>query len=35
LINGIARTEGDAGARITLGAQLFDAPYEAWRRKKA
>jgi hypothetical protein len=34
LINGIALTQPDDEARITLGAQLLDALYEAWRRKK-
>jgi hypothetical protein len=34
LINGIALTQPDDEARIALGAQLFDAFYEAWRRKK-
>lgn len=34
LINGIALTQPDDEARIALGAQLFDALYESWRRKK-
>lgn len=34
LVNGIALTQPDDHARITLGGQLFDALYEAWRRKK-
>ena len=34
LINGIALTQPDDEARIALGTQLFDALYEAWRRKK-
>ena len=34
LVNGIALTQPDDEARIALGAQLFDALYEAWRRKK-
>jgi hypothetical protein len=34
LVNGIALTLSDDHARITLGGQLFDALYEAWRRKK-
>jgi hypothetical protein len=34
LINGIALTQPDDGARIALGARVFDALYEAWRRKK-
>jgi len=35
LINGIALTHPEDGARIALGSQLFDALYEAWRRKKS
>lgn len=35
LINGIALTQPDDEARIALGSQLFDALYEAWRRKKS
>jgi hypothetical protein len=35
LINGIALTQPDDEARIVLGSQLFDALYEAWRRKKS
>jgi hypothetical protein len=34
LVNGIALTQPDDEARIALGAQLFDALYEAWRRKR-
>ncbi len=34
LVNGIALTQPDDQARIALGSQLFDALYEAWRRKK-
>ena len=34
LINGIALTQPDDAARVALGAQLFDALYESWRRKK-
>ena len=34
LINGIALTQPDDEARIALGSQLFDALYEAWRRKR-
>jgi len=34
LINGIALTRPDDADRIALGAQLFDALYESWRRKK-
>ena len=34
LITGIALTQPDDEARVALGAQLFDALYEAWRRKK-
>ena len=34
LVNGIALTQPDDEARIALGTQLFDALYEAWRRKK-
>lgn len=34
LVNGIALTQPDDETRIALGAQLFDALYEAWRRKK-
>jgi len=34
LVNGIALTQADDHARIALGGQLFDALYEAWRRKK-
>lgn len=34
LVNGIALTQSDDPARIALGGQLFDALYEAWRRKK-
>jgi hypothetical protein len=34
LVNGIALTQPDDEARIALGSQLFDALYEAWRRKK-
>ncbi|HLK93809.1 MAG TPA: chromate resistance protein ChrB domain-containing protein [Polyangia bacterium] len=33
-ITGIALTEPDDPARIALGSKLFDALYEAWRRKK-
>ena len=35
LINGIALTHSDDEARIALGSQVFDALYEAWRRKKS
>lgn len=35
LINGIALTQPDDGARIALGSQLFDALYESWKRRKA
>ena len=35
LINGIALTQPDDEARIALGSQLFDALYEAWRRKRS
>jgi hypothetical protein len=35
LINGIALTQSDDQARITLGGQVFEALYESWRRKKA
>ena len=35
LINGIALTQSDDGARIALGSQVFDALYEAWRRKRS
>ena len=35
LVNGIALTQPDDEARIALGAQLFDALYEAWRRKRS
>src|SRR5450631_4083030 len=35
LIDGIALTQPDDEARIALGSQLFDALYEAWRRKKS
>jgi hypothetical protein len=34
LVNGIALTQSSDEARIALGAQLFDALYEAWRRKR-
>jgi hypothetical protein len=34
LITGVALTTADDAARIALGAKLFDALYEAWRRKK-
>ena len=34
LINGIALTRPEDEDRIALGAQLFDALYESWRRKK-
>ena len=34
LVNGIALTQPEDEARIALGGQLFDALYEAWRRKK-
>jgi len=34
LVNGIALTQPDDQARIALGGQLFDALYEAWRRKR-
>ena len=34
LITGVALTMADDAARIALGARLFDALYEAWRRKK-
>lgn len=35
LINGIALTQREDEARVALGAQPFDALYEAWRRKRA
>jgi hypothetical protein len=35
LINGIALTQPDDEARVALGSQLFDALYEAWRRKRS
>jgi hypothetical protein len=35
LVNGIALTQGDDDARVALGSQLFDALYEAWRRKRS
>jgi hypothetical protein len=35
LINGIALTQPDDDARIAFGSQLFDALYEAWRRKRS
>jgi hypothetical protein len=35
LINGIALSQPDDEARIALGSQLFDALYEAWRRKRS
>jgi hypothetical protein len=35
LINGIALTQSEDEARISLGSQLFDAFYETWRRKKS
>jgi hypothetical protein len=35
LINGIALTQPDDEARIALGSQVFDALYEAWRRKRS
>src|SRR5882724_1442854 len=35
LINGIALTQPDDEARIALGSKLFDALYEAWRRKRS
>jgi hypothetical protein len=35
LINGIALTQPDDEARIAIGSQLFDALYEAWRRKRS
>jgi hypothetical protein len=34
LINGIALTQPDDEGRLALGGQVFDALYEAWRRKK-
>jgi hypothetical protein len=34
LVNGVALTQPGDEARIALGSQLFDALYEAWRRKK-
>ena len=34
LVNGIALTQPQDEARIALGGQVFDALYEAWRRKK-
>jgi hypothetical protein len=33
LVTGIALTQPGDEARIALGSQLFDALYEAWRRK--
>jgi hypothetical protein len=35
LVNGIALTQSDDDARVALGSQLFDALYEAWRRKRS
>jgi hypothetical protein len=35
LINGIALTQSDDEARIALGSKLFDALYEAWKRKRS
>ena len=35
LINGIALTQATDESRIALGSQLFDALYEAWRRKRS
>jgi hypothetical protein len=35
LVNGIALTQADDEARIAFGGQVFDALYEAWRRKKS
>jgi hypothetical protein len=35
LINGIALTQPNDEARIALGSQVFDALYEAWRRRKS
>jgi hypothetical protein len=35
LINGIALTQSEDEGRIALGSQLFDALYEAWRRKRS
>jgi hypothetical protein len=35
LVNGIALTHPEDEGRIGLGSQLFDALYEAWRRKKS
>jgi hypothetical protein len=35
LINGVALTQSEDEARISLGSQLFDALYETWRRKKS
>ena len=35
LVNGIALTQPDDDARIALGSQVFDALYEAWRRKRS
>jgi hypothetical protein len=34
LVNGIALTQPDDEARIAFGGQVFDALYEAWRRKR-
>jgi hypothetical protein len=34
LVNGLALTQPDDEARIAFGGQVFDALYEAWRRKK-
>lgn len=34
LVNGIALTQPNDESRIALGAQLFDALYEAWRRRR-
>jgi len=35
LLNGIALTQADDLARVALGTQVFDALYEAWRRKRS
>ena len=34
LVTGLALTVAEDLARIALGSQLFDALYEAWRRKR-
>jgi hypothetical protein len=34
LVNGIALTQPSDEARVALGAQLFDALHETWRKKR-